>query len=549
MIKKNFDILIIVFLSSIFVLSGKDLSLNTFKSIGGDAFMKHVSFLGSDLLEGRGTGRQGCELAAKYLALEMSNIGLEPAAANETYYQYVPMHGSNPGSNSELKLFYKGNENDLKLWDDYVLYQTGDQTYIPNPIEIVFAGYGIVAPEFDYNDYLSVDVDGKIVMILEGEPYSEDPEYFNGTTPSIYDYPETKQRIALARGAKGVVFIPNITSAGIIHWKSMVNSFSFENVTLAYSVSSRLALIINPIKADLFLKGSGYSVNDIYKMHTENRLKSFPLKTSLSFKGEFKRRDFVSSNIVGMIQGTDRRMRDEYLILSAHYDHLGIGPAILSDSIYNGVMDNAVGVAAILEIARFFMTNKPRRSIIFILTTGEEKGLLGARYYTDNPIVPLHKTIANINIDGLAFLDKIKSIIAIGSEYSSFDDFLIKAADLNNVNITQIPGEFVQTESFNFSDQMAFATAGIPSILIYEGADYENLSREEGLEELINYSRNIYHTPFDDLDQFMNLESTFQHIRIIATIAYLVANSNEKPKWIDGSPFVNERLRTIAEKR
>ena len=297
-------------------------------------------------------------------------------------------------------------------------------------------------------------------------------------------------------------------------------------------------------------KGLKKNYFDIYNLQSKGVMQSFQMNCGISFKGEFRERDFTSSNIVGMVKGSDSEMKDSYLIISAHYDHLGIGIPVGGDSIYNGVFDNASGVSALLELAKIFSEDlKPERSIIFLLLTGEEKGLLGSIYYTNNPIKPLYKTIANINIDGIALFDKFKSFIGIGAEYSSLNNFLIDVANSDNVTITQIPEEFNNVDAFSKSDQVAFANAGIPSILIMESPDYINLSKEEGLNMFINYSENIYHTPYDDLNQKMNFDAAIQHISILLDLSNQLVQSKETPKWNNDSPFIDARLHSIAEKK
>jgi len=527
-------------------------SITVAQKAGEPAFSKemlqrHLQFLGSDLFEGRGTGEMGGNLAARYLALEFDKMKLLPPGNNSSYYQYVPMHGSITLPESKLVITGDRDTTALAIGADYLLYKGGEQTFIPAPVQLVFAGYGIVAPEYDYNDYQSVDVEGKIVVVLEGEPNSDDPAYFEGERPTVYSYPESKQRIAISRGARGCIIIPSMYT----NWEVQQKNFAFEDVTLAYSVTGNLSILMNPASAEKLFAGSQYSYEEVFRMHLQNRIISFSLKTQLTFKGEFKERDFVSPNIAGMIEGSDPELKDSYIIISAHYDHLGIGPAVKGDSIYNGVFDNAAGTAALLEIARAFssLPVPPKRSILFLLLTGEEKGLLGSTYYTENPLVPLYKTAADINIDGIALFDRFKSIIGVGAEYSTLNEFLIKTAGANNVAISEIPPQFQNYESFSKSDQAEFASAGIPSILVSEGIDYENISKDEGLKQFINYSENIYHSPFDDLNQPMNLDAALQHIKIIYDLCIMLAQSDKAPEWYQGVPFINARLRSQAEKK
>lgn len=509
---------------------------------------KHTRVLASDIFEGRGTGTTGGNLAAKYIGSEFAKYGLKTISKERTFYQNIPMHGSYPLRSSELKIYSDEAEIRLELEKDYLLYKSGQQTFTPVPLPIVFVGYGIVAPEFDYNDYQSVDVEGKIVLFLDGEPESDDPSFFNGETPTIYKYPNSKQRIALSRGAAGSILIPDIEAGD---WQKKVNDFSFEDVNLAYSASNNLSISINPGIVDYFFQNAEYSFTEILQMKSEHRLVSFPLSTSLSFKGNFAQRDFIAQNVVGLIEGKDSKHKDSYLILSAHYDHLGIGPSIQADPIYNGALDNAIGVAVLLELAKLFAESDTplKRSIIFLATTGEEKGLLGSQYYVDNPLFPLYKTIANVNIDGIALFKDFQSIVGIGAEYSTLYEFLIKTASSMNLEVTDIPPQFKVYEAFNQSDQISFAAAGVPSILVLEGTKNKHKTEEEVLYAFIDYMVNRYHTPFDDLSQDIDYVAAAQHTEILYNLILSIANSETVPEWKQGSPFINARLRSIAEKR
>lgn len=521
-------------------------------NISVDKIQKHVSYLGSDIFEGRGTGTIGGELAAKYLAQEFSKMDLIPLGSNGTYYQYIPMHGSEPKSESRLTVYDESeNQTSLELLNDYILLEAGDQTFTPTPLQLIFAGHGIIAPEYDYNDYQSINVEGKIVVVIEGEPSSNDIKYFDGENPTIYSLVESKKRLAISRGASGIIIIPNLIEEPNFDWAEIRTNYLFENVQLAYSVTSNLSVLLNPNIADKLFIGSQFSLNDIFEMYINNRMMSFPLKTMISFKGDFIRRDFISSNIIGMIEGKDNELKDSYMVVSAHYDHLGIGPEVNGDSVYNGVFDNAIGVSVLLEIASAIKTEniQPKRSIIFALFTGEEKGLLGSRYYVDHSPVPLYKTIANLNIDGIASFDKFNSVVGIGSEYSNLNDFLNLASSQMGLSVTNVPPIFKNSDAFSSSDQISFAVAGVPSILILEGIDYQNISKEEGIEKFIEFSKMYYHTPQDDLSLPINYDAVLQHSEFLMQFILTVSNSTKEPEWNENSPYLNIRLRSIAEKR
>lgn len=551
MVIKNLLLYLIFYI----VLNGQDISVNLIQNkICVEKIQKHISYLGSDELEGRGTGTRGGDLAADYLAKEFSNYELIPLGNNNSYYQYIQLHGSTPKESSRLTLFDKNdNQYLLNLNEEYILLNLGDQTYIPTPLPLIFAGYGISAPEFDYNDYQSIDVEGKIVAVLDGEPLSDNEDYFDGVNPTIYSFADAKKRLAISKGARGIIIIPNLDDNPYFDWEWINQNSKFENVQLAYAVTSNLSLLFNPLHADKLFMASPFSIADIYQMHRNHRVISFPLQTKIRFKGEFDRRDFIAPNILGMIKGSDEKLNDTYIVLSAHYDHLGIGVPVDGDSIYNGVFDNAAGVAALLEIASVIssMEKKPRRSIIFALFTGEEKGLLGSRYYIDHSPVPLYKTVANINIDGVASFDKFKSVVGIGSEYSTLEKFLKRTASAfeNDLTITDIPSIFKKTDAYISSDQITFARAGIPSVLIFEGLDYDNITNEEGIEKFIEYGTKYYHTPKDDLSLPINFEAFVQHTKFIMNFLLTLANSEEEPEWYSFSPYLNIRLRSIAERK
>jgi hypothetical protein len=541
-------ILLIVISSS---ARAEDAYLNAMGAISPDYIKKHTEILADDIFQGRGTGTMGGELASKYLALEYNKYGLTAIGTNDSYYQFVPMHASRILPGSELKLYINDSVINLQYGKDYELFRYGEQTYYPTPTEMVFSGYGIVAPEYDYNDYQKIDPEGKIAVFLGGEPISDDENFFGGTNRSVFSYPDSKQRIALSRGANGSIYIVNPETDFLFSWDEINRGNMEENVQLAYSVSNNLSLMLNPETAKKIFNGAKKSLDEVMNLHSSHAMESFPLKAKLSFIGNFKERDFIARNVIGMHEGSDPELKDSYVIITAHYDHLGIGEPVRGDSVYNGVMDNAIGCAALLELARVFSECevKTKRSIIFLLVTGEEHGLLGSTYYTDHPVRPLYKTIANVNIDGIAAFDYFKSIIGIGAELSTLENTLYETARENNVFVSQIPEAFQGSEAFSKSDQIAFANAGIPAIMLYEGMEYDNMTLEEGIEMQIDYATNRYHTPFDDLTQKINYDAAKQNTQLLFTLIYKIANSEVAPQWKEGVIYKNERLRTQAEKR
>lgn len=511
----------------------------------------HISYLGSDELMGRTTGSIGARLASIYIAEYLKSSSIEPFGFENSYFQYIPMHGSIPLTDSQLLIRTDEDSLELKLFDDYLLFKSGAQTYIPNPVPLVFVGFGIIAPEYDYNDYLNVDVKGKIVVYLSGEPEFDDPEYFAGNNLTVYSYPESKQRIAIAEGAIGSIMIGYPGDPKYSDWNRLKEEFSFEEVTLAYRVTGHLSLLLHSKQILHIFKSSPISFEESIEQIKKHQFKSFPLGLRVSFKGHFREREFVDRNVVGLINGSDPELCDTYLILSAHYDHLGVGKSIHRDSIYNGVVDNALGVSALLEISRLIRTADlpPRRSVIVIFLTGEEKGLLGSQYYVDHPLVPLYRTVVNVNIDGVAIFDRFNDIVGVGAKFSTLYEILEAVARVNGLHLSEIPPQFADFESFSRSDQIAFAKGGIPSILISDGLNYKTLSPAEGLKKWINWAEQIYHTPFDDLFQPLNYQAIEQYVQFLYDFCHRLSRMEQQPQWKSGVPYRNIRLRSTAEKR
>jgi hypothetical protein len=510
---------------------------------------KHIHYLGSDQLQGRATGSEGSRLASEYIAAYLEENGIKPIGSNG-YFQTIPMHGAIALSRSSLKVYFANDTIELKMGDHYLLEKTGAQTYIPAPTQMVFVGYGIHAPEFDYNDYQGIDVKNKIVVYFEGEPNSGNPAFFDGKQRSLYSYSEVKHRIAIAKGALGSIIIPHPSAASQHNWKTKYTAFSFEDVSLAYRATSNLGLWINYNAVQLLFRGAKYTFGQLIALESEGRLISFELPNSITFEGSFREREFLARNVAGRIIGSDPELNDQYIIISAHYDHLGIGHAIEGNSIYNGVMDNAIGTAAVIEIARLFRgIQKPARSVLFLLLTGEERGLLGSQYYVDNPLIPLHKTVANLNVDGIASFDEFNAVVGVGSEMSTLGRMLEQFSVSKGIIRLDIPKEFLTYESFARSDQISFAKGGIPSILVMDAINYKNFDYKEGLKLWLDWNQKIYHTPFDDLSQPINSYAVLQHVKFLFEFTNFLAKNKETPEWYPESRYYNIRLQTIAENR
>ncbi len=528
--------------------AGNRRSVTASEAVSADNLRRHAVVLGSDALEGRAPGTAGGSRAASYISSELERYGVKPLGDEGTFLQRVPLHGNAPLSDSRLSLISFGETRRLALGEDYLLYSTGSQTWIPRPAPLVFVGYGIVAPEFDHNDYAELDVRGKVVVYLSGEPSSVDPGYFSGPEPTVYSSTEAKSRIALSRGAVGSVMIP-VTDDPELLWSRLRDEFAFEHLTLAYSVPRHLSAILHPRLAAGLFADALYDFETVLTMYASHTLRSFHLPVQLSFEGSFRSRNFLASNVVGWVEGADPRMRDRYLVISAHYDHLGIGPAQAGDAIYNGVVDNALGVACVLELARIVtqVTGPPDRSVIFLLSTAEEEGNLGAAFFLDHPPVRHSQMVANINVDGLATMDTFDDVVGIGGELSDLGELLNMAVKPLGLRTSRPKEMVLGHEAYTRSDQVVFAEAGIPAILVVEGLQWRHTDRAEAILSMRRWFSTVYHTPRDDVDQPLDLAACGQHCGAIAAFALAVADAPMDPEWRPGVPYAYERLLSLAD--
>src|SRR5712691_4304595 len=393
------------------------------QSIRPDNIETHVRFLSHDLLEGRGTGQRGGDIAAEYIAAQFALYGLKPAGENGSYLQKVPMVGITPGADTRFALVpAKGKTSDLKSLDDYVAY---DQTQQPESYidaEIVYVGYGIEAPEYNWDDYKGVDVKGKVLLMLVNQP-SDDPKIFHGKVLTYYGRWTYKYEEAARRGAVGAILIHQ-TDMASYGWEVVRNSNSGEKAYLKLDGSPKLS-VAAWIQLGVAQKLAAESGMDLEKMMADARSRNFrPITLPFKLKAQMvsKIRPFESNNVIAMLPGSDPKLKNEAVIYTAHYDHLGIRPDMPGDNIYNGADDNATGCGILLEIARAYsqVAKKPRRSIIFASVTAEEQGLLGSEYLGKHPPIPAGKIILDLNYDDVPPLGAPEEVDVSGSERTSF---------------------------------------------------------------------------------------------------------------------------------
>lgn len=496
-------------------------------------------------MSGRGIWQPDIYKTQTYLVEKIQSTGAQSPPGFDSFKQSIPMHISHPLPTSQLQLNIEGETLNLKLTDDYVLLEGGPSTLIPDMRQLVFVGYGIIAPEYDYNDYQSLDVVGKIVCFLDGEPFSKNPDYFDGTLKTAYSHVETKRRIAVSRGAAGSILIPNIQPD---EWDFYKAEFQFPLIQLAYQPTTHFSAVLHPRLTEKIFSSTPQNLQALF---IQSFISGFYLPSKLSFKGQFKERDFISYNIGALIPGSDDKLKETVVVVTSHYDHLGIGPIVMGDSIYNGAFDNAIGNAVTLSILEqlMAMNSQPKRSLLFLFTTGEEFGLLGAKYYLDHPSFPLYKTVANVNIDGLNMYGKTKDYFGIGASLSTLEQELKRILYHQDLSYGDIDPDYLLSEHFNRSDHFEFAKEGIPSILIQEGFRFEQFNEETARELKKNWMEVIYHSPIDDIHQFYQWDGVLQHGDITQQFIWELANLRLEPQWESGTIFGLRRLQNRAEKR
>jgi len=498
----------------------------------GERWWAHIKFLASDELQGRNTGSEGHLKAARYVAAEFERSGLKPAGTTG-YLQPVKFDVKQiEESESSLSLVYQGKKEPLALGDDATLSMRGD-IQPSTEAGAVFAGYGLKVPENNYDDLTGLDVKNKIVVFLSGGPSS-----ISGPLKSHYSSGGERWKYLKAAGAVGIATIQNPKSMDI-PWSRQrlartMPSMNLADPSLDESGGLRVSITINAEHADKFFEGTGHTIAEILAAADSDKpLPHFPLAASIVAKVQVKRSQVESQNVAGLLAGSDPKLRNEYVVMTAHLDHVGVGQPINGDSIYNGAMDDASGIASILEISRLLHESnaKLRRSVLFLAVTGEEKGLQGSRYFAAHPTINEKNIVADINLDMFLPLHALHYIEVQGLAESTLgDDIRAVASDAGvQVQADKEP----QRNLFIRSDQYSFIRKGIPALAFKFG--YLPGSPEEKLHK--DWLKNRYHAPSDDLNQPVDKPAAAQFNQIILNLVSRVANANGRPQWKPESFF------------
>lgn len=498
----------------------------------GQRWWSHVLFLADDKLEGRDTGSQGYRKAAAYVAGEFKRAGLKPAGTGG-YLQPIKFRSRRiVEEQSSLALVREGKAEPLKLGEDAnISLRIDPAEALEAPI--VFAGYGLTAPELNYDDLAGLDLQGKLVLLISGGPSS-----IPGPLRAHYQSAGERWEFLNRAGALGTLSIPNPRSMDIPWARSTLARFlpslSLADPALEETAGQKLAVTVNPAQAHKFFAGSGRTFAELLALANEGKLlPTFPLPASLRARVRVERSELESPNVAAVLPGSDPKLKNEYVVLSAHLDHVGVGRPINGDSIYNGAMDNASGVATLLELAVTLRESRKtfRRSLLFLALTGEEKGLLGSRYFAAHPTVAPASMVANLNVDMFLPLFPLRMLTVYGLEESELGARVREVAGQLGIQIQA--DHQPERNLFIRSDQYNFIRRGIPALAFKVG--FEKDSPQAGIAK--QWLTDRYHAPSDDVRQPVDLAAAATLNKVILTLAETVANHPERPRWNSNSFF------------
>ncbi len=509
-----------------------------------EAISAHVRFLADDLLEGRFTGTRGYDLAAAYVATQFEAYGLEPAGDDSTYYQQVPFRSATrvPGAQS-LVITSKGKQTRLVELKDFVL-RNPDRIHMKSSLaaDVVFAGYGISEPAIGHDDYANIDAQGKVVAM-----FARAPGTFAPNELAYYASTSYKMQTAVDHGAVGVIYL--LTPANLQRFPFQRFTANPQRPAMAWQDEDgglhpgwpqiQGLMILSRPGADALFRNSPVSFTEAIATAEAGKPQSFDLKTKLRMSSRSTHQEFSSPNVLAVLRGSDPVLKDEYVVYTAHLDHVGTGDPVNGDPIYNGAHDNAVGTAMMLEVARNFAATgtKPKRSIIFLAVTGEERGLLGSAYFANNPTVPQDQIVANLNLDMFLLLFPMTEVVAFGAEHSSLGAVAERAAKKLGIKLT--PDPMPEQTIFVRSDQYSFVKRGIPALYIIGGLNTD-APGFDGPALIKEWRKNSYHKPRDEYDPAMHFESGAKAAHFNFLIGLEVANTAARPTWNEGDFFLEK---------
>ena len=510
--------------------------------------LEDIKVLSADEFEGRAPGSKGEELTVKFLQDAFTKIGLKPGNTDGTFIQPLPLVGITATNTRPLTVTGRGKNTTFRWRDELVAWtkRVADTASIENS-ELIFAGYGVTAPEFNWDDFKDVDVKGKTILVLVNDPQIPsasdpsqlDPALFNGKAMTYYGRWTYKFEEGARRGAAGILVVHETGPAGYPFTVVQGNlTERFDLITPDKNMGR--ASIEGWLSLDAtkkLLAQAGQDFDALKKQALTREFRPVPLGLQASVAIRNTMRTIQSKNVLAKLEGSDPQLRDEYVVYTAHWDHLGKGAPVDGDDIYNGALDNASGVAAVLEIARAFTSVEPRpkRSVLFLMVGAEEQGLLGAQQYAENPVYPLAKTLANINIDGVNQWGRTKDLIVIGMGASDLDDYLRDAATTQGRVLRPDPesekGFYYRSDHFNF------AKKGVPALYTDTGIDFVGKPPEYSQQKRDEYTNKDYHAPSDEIKPDWDLTGAVDDTQLLFLVGYRVANAAKFPEWKPGNEF------------
>lgn len=521
------------------------------QSISAERIRAHVKFLADDLLEGRGPGTRGGELAAKYIAAEFALDGLKPGGDNGSYFQQVQFFGMTVKlSQTKFDLVpQSGSPISLKFGPDYVVNNPRHTPVMDIDAPIVFVGYGITAPEFGWDDYAGVDVKGKVVLIIVGDPPSDDPKFFGGKALTYYGRWTYKYEQAARKGAVGALIIHR-TDLASYPWSVVQNSGSGEKTFLANDKKPQVgaAAWISHQVADKLFAAAGMPDTDAEIAAAGKRgFKSIPLPVKLDAHIESTVRPYQSPNVIGILPGAEKGGKQQDVMYTAHYDHLGIDPSLPGDKIYNGAADNATGCGILLELARAWgsMGSAPPQTVVFASVTAEEQGLLGSEYLGQHPPLPARDIALDLNYDDVQPFGDPLQVSVTGAERTSF--FPTVQATARDFGMAIVPDAHPEAGHYYRSDHFSLARVGIPAFSIGEGTLFAGHDAAWGLAKEDDYTAHRYHTPNDNYTADMDFTGDAKMAKFGMVLGWDAMTSSSTVEWRSGDEFEAARKRSEAQ--
>jgi Zn-dependent M28 family amino/carboxypeptidase len=513
-------------------------------SMTAAGLLRHITALSSDEFEGRGPGTPGEQRTVTYLEEQFRALRLAPGNPDGTFVQNVPLAGIR--STAEGSFRAGARRIALNSLKDFVgvSERLEDSISVRNS-DVVFVGYGVVAPEYQWDDYKGLDVKGKTLVMLINDPPV--PGLFKDKAMTYYGRWTYKYEIGVAKGADAVIIIHE-TEAAAYPFEVVIGSWGQENFDLDPQVTPPLKLQgwVSLDKGKELLESAGKDFEVLKKQAASRDFKPVPLGATATFEIKNKVRKVRSRNVLAKLEGSDPAVKDQYLIYTAHWDHLGRNEGLEGDQIYNGAIDNASGTATLLELASAFskLSVKLRRSILFLSVTAEEKGLLGARYYAEHPLYPLAKTVANINFDGINQWGRTSDIVVIGRGNSTLDDVLAEAARAQNRVLVDDPES--QKGYYYRSDHFEFAKQGVPALYTHSGDQYIGKPPGFAKTKRDEYTNNAYHKVTDDVKPDWDLSGAVEDLALFFDVGFRVAQAATIPEWKPGTEFKARRESMLA---